>query len=172
MYYSQQYKQTFFNFYLAAPRPTLGHSQGDSLTNLMLIITAFCLFRPEGHQEPPNEIESLSLAERLAARLSTDSLQRTNNCLSTISFTKVNYDIVKIIKNLDLNKVHGHDMTIIRMLKIFESILMLIFKSCIESEIFSIKWKKANVVPVHKKILKKYKKTILWLCCCLFVARY
>ena len=27
----------FFNCYLGVPRPTLGHSQGDSLTNLMLI---------------------------------------------------------------------------------------------------------------------------------------
>ena len=30
----------FFNCYLAVPRPTLDHSQGDSLTNPMLI-TAF-----------------------------------------------------------------------------------------------------------------------------------
>ena len=30
----------FFNCYLAAPRPTLGHYQGESLTNPMLI-TAF-----------------------------------------------------------------------------------------------------------------------------------
>ena len=33
-------KLCFFNCYLAAPRPTLGHSQGGSLTNPMLI-TAF-----------------------------------------------------------------------------------------------------------------------------------
>ena len=33
----------FFNCYLAVPRPTLGHSQGDSLTNSMLI-TAFCTY--------------------------------------------------------------------------------------------------------------------------------
>ena len=37
----------FFNCYLADPRPTLGHSQGDSLTNPMLI-AAFYLIRPEG----------------------------------------------------------------------------------------------------------------------------
>ena len=41
----------FFNCYLAVPRPTLGHSQGDSLTNPMLI-TVFVHIRPEGHQEP------------------------------------------------------------------------------------------------------------------------
>ena len=29
--------------------------------------------------------------------------------------------------------------------------LELIFKSCIENGKFLIKWKKANVVPVHKK---------------------
>ena len=45
--------QTFFNYYFAVPRPTLGHSQGDSLTNPMLIIT-FVQVRPEGHREPRN----------------------------------------------------------------------------------------------------------------------
>ena len=55
----------FFNCYLAVPRPTLGHSQGDSLTNLMLI-TAFVHIRPESQREPRNEVGSLSPAERLA----------------------------------------------------------------------------------------------------------
>ena len=54
----------FFNCYLAVPRPTLGHSQGDSLTNPMLI-TAFLHVRPEGHWEPRNEVGSLSPAECL-----------------------------------------------------------------------------------------------------------
>ena len=35
-----------FNCYLAAPRPTLGHYRGDSLTHLMLI-TAFYIFDPK-----------------------------------------------------------------------------------------------------------------------------
>ena len=55
----------FFNCHLAVPWPTLGHSQGDSLTNLMLI-TAFEQVRPEGHREPHNEVGSLSPAERPA----------------------------------------------------------------------------------------------------------
>ena len=33
----------FFNNYLAAPWPALGHSQGDSLANLMLITAGFFL---------------------------------------------------------------------------------------------------------------------------------
>ena len=51
-----------FNCHLAVPRPTLGHSQGDSLTNLMSI-TAFLQVRPEGHREPRNEAGYLSPPE-------------------------------------------------------------------------------------------------------------
>ena len=57
-------KGFFFNCYLAAPLPTLGHSQGDTLTNLMLI-TAFELFWSEGHRETCNKIRSLNLAKHL-----------------------------------------------------------------------------------------------------------
>ena len=54
----------FFNFYLTVPLPTLSHSHGDSLTDLMLI-TAFVRVWPEGDRELPNEVGSLSPAERL-----------------------------------------------------------------------------------------------------------
>ena len=78
-------------------------------------------------------------------------MKRTNNLLSTASFTKD--DIAKIIKNLKPSKAHGFDMIIIRMLKICcDSILKpleLIFKSCLENRKFSIEWEKANVVLVH-----------------------
>ena len=53
------------NFFLTAIWPTLGHSQWDSLTNLMLI-TAFAQAQPEGHRESCNEVGSLSLPECLA----------------------------------------------------------------------------------------------------------
>ena len=89
-------------------------------------------------------------------KLPTNSFKRTNNLLSTISFTK--NDIAKIIKNLNPNKAYGFDMISIRMLKICgDSILKsleIIFKSCLENRKFPIEWKKANVIPVHthKKI--------------------
>ena len=38
-----------------------------------MLITAFYLFRLDGHQEPRNEVGSLSLTERLAAPDLTDS---------------------------------------------------------------------------------------------------
>ena len=68
-----------------------------------------------------------------ASQLPTDSLKRTNNCLSTVPFTKDH--IANIIKNLDPNKAHGHDMISICMLKIcceaILKLLELIFKAYI-----------------------------------------
>ena len=70
----------FFNCYLADPRPTLGHSQGDSFTNPMLI-AAFYLIRPEGHREPRNEVGSLGPAERLAG-LNREPSDSSHNALT------------------------------------------------------------------------------------------
>ena len=57
-------QNTFFNCYLAAPRSTLGHYGGGSLTHPMLI-TAFLHIWPERHRELRNEVGFLSPAERL-----------------------------------------------------------------------------------------------------------
>ena len=88
-----------------------------------------------------------------SSKLPTNSFKRTNNLLSAISFTKE--DIPKIIKNLNPNKAHGFDMISILMIKICDDSIFkpleLIFKSCLENGRFPIKWKKANVVPVHKR---------------------
>ena len=55
-----------------------------------------------------------TLVENISKRR-TNSFKKTNNPLWTISFTKD--DIAKIIKNLNLNKVHGFDMVSIRHLR-------------------------------------------------------
>ena len=60
-----------------------------------------------------------------------------------------------IIKKLDPKKAHGHDMISIHMLKlcgnsIWKS-LEIIFKNCLKKVKFPNKWKKANVVQIHKK---------------------
>ena len=56
---------------------------------------------------------------------------------------------------MDANKAHGHDNISIRMIKICdESIcepLMIIFKKSLCEGKFPCEWKKANVVPIHKK---------------------
>ena len=54
----------FFNCYLAAPWPTLGHYWGGSLTHLM-VITCILHIQPEGHWEPCNEVGSLSPTQHL-----------------------------------------------------------------------------------------------------------
>ena len=77
----------------------------------------------------------------------------TDNRLSSVRFSQD--DIAKIIQNLDPNKAHGHDNISIRMLKICGSSiykpLEMIFKQCIETGFFPSEWKKANIVPIHKK---------------------
>ena len=74
-------------------------------------------------------------------------------------------DIVKIIRSLDPNKAHGHDEITIRMIKICASSiakpLAIFFRNFLESECFLKEWKKANIVPVHKKhgkqLIKNYR---------------
>ena len=60
-----------------------------------------------------------------------------------------NEDIIKIINNLDPNKVQGHVMISIRMLKLggpsLCKPLSIIFKSCLSQMKFPVEWKKANV---------------------------
>ena len=55
------------NFYIshfAALRPTLGHWQGSSLTQLISITTLFQV-QPQLHQEPLNNIASHSMTKRI-----------------------------------------------------------------------------------------------------------
>ena len=84
------------------------------------------------------------------------------------SLTKMDFssnDILKIIKNLEPNKAHGHDMIGIRMVNIYDDSickpLKLVFQSSLESGKFPNEWKKANVVPIHKTgaklILRNYR---------------
>ena len=88
-----------------------------------------------------------------SSKLPSVLFKRTENVISSIDFGSD--DIATIIKKLDPNKAHGHDMVSIRMLKMCgNSIykpLQLIFRSCIENWKLPSEWKEANAVPVHKK---------------------
>ena len=68
---------------------------------------------------------------------------KTQQRLSSINFEKE--DILKIIRNLNVNKAHGHDNISIRMLKICYSVLVeplsLIYKNCINYGVFPDIWK-------------------------------
>ena len=64
-------------------------------------------------------------------------------------------DIVLIIKNVNPNKAHGWDNVSIRMIQLcrksIEKPLNYLFESSFTAGIFSEDWKKANIIPVHKK---------------------
>ena len=69
---------------------------------------------------------------------------------------------MKVIRKLDPNKAHGHNKISICMLKLSDKAickpLHMIFTSCLETGVFPIHWKKANVVPIHKKESKQLAK--------------
>ena len=63
--------------------------------------------------------------------------------------------VLKLIRSLDTNKAHGCDDISSSMIKICdESIvepLYLIFENCLKSGVYPPQWKKANIIPIHKK---------------------
>ena len=63
--------------------------------------------------------------------------------------------ILNIIRSLNPNKAHGWDEISIRMIKLSDSSLVtplkIIFTNCLRHGVFPEIWKRANVVPVHKK---------------------
>ena len=83
----------------------------------------------------------------------------------TLSSLNINDDdIFATIKNLNPNKSHGWDNILVRMIKLCgKSIvypLKLIFEASLQRGESPDDWKKANVVPVHKKenknVVKNY----------------
>ena len=103
--------------------------------------------------------------------LPSELLLKTDTFLSNITFS--GNDILKIIQNLDSEKAHGHDRISIQMLKLWGPLMCksieIIFKSCLESGIFSLEMTKADVVPVHKtndkQSLANYRPISLLLIC-------
>ena len=77
----------------------------------------------------------------------------TNETFEHIDFSVA--DIFNIIRNLDSNKAHGYDNLSVKLIKICGfSIcrpLEIIFQKCLAQGIFPEYWKRANVVPIHKK---------------------
>ena len=77
---------------------------------------------------------------------------KTLSRLSSINFKKE--DILKVIRNLNVNKAHGHDSSI-RMLKICDSVLVeplpFRYKNCINSEVFPDIWKRSYIILTNKE---------------------
>ena len=81
----------------------------------------------------------------------------TKDHIKTICFGKS--DVVKLIKALDVSEAHGHDGISVKMIKICADYiahpLTLIFQNSLVVGIFTNDWKKADIVPIHKKIYKQ-----------------
>ena len=77
----------------------------------------------------------------------------TDNRLSAISFS--HEDVGKIIQNLNLNKVYGHDnISITHTKNMWFDYLQTFrnnFKEALSTGLFPSVWKKGNIVPIHKK---------------------
>ena len=87
-------------------------------------------------------------------------ITKTSSVLETISIDSAK--ILSLIRSLNTNKAHGWDDLSISMIKICDySIvrpLCLIYECCIESGQYPQAWKRANVLPVHKKGSEQLKK--------------
>ena len=68
--------------------------------------------------------------------------------------------IFQLIKNLDPNKAHAYDDISVKMLNLCApsicKSLTLLFENCLRSGEFPNVWKRSNIVPVHKKVDKKW----------------
>ena len=78
---------------------------------------------------------------------------RTDKRLSSL---KINEDdILSIVKSLNSNKSHCWDKLSVKLVNMCNKTLIcplkLIFKASIQEVVFPDCWKKANVVPIHKK---------------------
>ena len=63
--------------------------------------------------------------------------------------------VLKIVRSLDSNKAHGWDSLAISMIKICDAEIVmplcLIYEKCLTTGKFPEIWRKANVLPIHKK---------------------
>ena len=73
--------------------------------------------------------------------------------LTSLDFSEE--EIRKIIRALNIHKVHGHDDISIRMIKICDKSLLkplvLLFQNSVKLSYFPVIWKRSNIIPVHKK---------------------
>ena len=68
-------------------------------------------------------------------------------------------EVIKLNKALDISKAHVDDGISVEMIKLCaDSVvhpLTMIFQNSLVAGIFANVWKKANIVPIHKKTMNK-----------------
>ena len=85
--------------------------------------------------------------------LPQNQIFQTQSRLCTLHFDAE--ELLKIIRNLNVHKAHGHDDISIRMIKICDKSilkpLIILFENLTKSSYYPDIWKKSNIIPVHKK---------------------
>ena len=75
----------------------------------------------------------------------------TEERIQSITFSE--FDVIKIMKALDVNKAHDHDNISVRIIKLCTNSvahpLTLIFQNSMDAGTFATQWKRANIVPIH-----------------------
>ena len=96
----------------------------------------------------------------MIASYQISSLARCDSLLSNVEIT--GEKILHIIRSLDPKKNHGWDDLSINIIKLsgIEIVkpLYLVHMKCLETGRFPSSWKKANVLPLHKKENRQLKK--------------
>ena len=124
---------------------------GTFITNLCEKVTLFNTFFAD-QCTPINNSSTLPQFE-----------YKVTSNIDDVSFSE--HEILSIIRSLNSNKAHGWDGISIRIIKMCDETIALplkiIFDTALKSGSYPDKWKRANVVPVHKKesknILKNYR---------------
>ena len=90
--------------------------------------------------------------------LPTSQTFLTPSRLCTLNFNEE--EIIKILRNLNLHKAHGHDDISIRMIKICDKSilkpLILLLKNSTKSSYYPDMWKRSIIIPVHKNNDKQF----------------
>ncbi len=85
---------------------------------------------------------------------------RCNSVLENMNIDREK--VLQLIRALDSKKASGCDNISVFMIKICDSSIVeplcLIFEKCLETGIYPSVWKKANIIPVHKKESRQNKK--------------
>ena len=70
--------------------------------------------------------------------------------------------VLRIIRSLETKKAHGCDQISVAMIKMSDKSIIdplcRIFETCLGTGIYPSQWKKASIIPVHKKCCKQNKK--------------
>ena len=103
-----------------------------------------------------NVLNDYFVAQCCSAGTSSTIPNFVPNSVPALQHLDINRErVLKLIQALDSSKSHGCDDISVTMIKICEDAIVeplcMIFERCIETGIYPSSWKKANVVPIHKK---------------------